>query len=285
MMTSISNVTFPARRWHGPIILGASALTALAIQIDGISYRYQILVAAIFIPLMILSYVRSTMERLGDIKPQWLETSTGSVDERRQILSGPSENPFEFDNSALTLDERITVVTDVCRQFGRHVSVIHFQLHVADRATFERAAAVLRAAVRRTDYVESVSEKEIVVCLNMIRGLGEAELVMRRLSTSLEKSQIDRAQWNAGCAMYPVHGYNGADLIAFARQICTGAIDERNRELRRRSTEPAARDTLSASAEFAEATGVRDPHASGAKTATKRRAATKSRVKKNLMRR
>ena len=157
--------------------------------------------------------------------------------------------------------------------------------HPAPPAKYGRGVARscgVAPAVRRTDYVESVSEKEIVICLNMIRGLGEAELVMRRLSALLEKSQIDRTQWNAGCAMYPVHGYNGGDLINFARQICTSAIDERNRELLHCSSEPDGARQSVGKCRRRRNTGFAIRRASRATTATQRRTktGTKSRAKK-----
>jgi hypothetical protein len=239
MIISISDVTYPARRWRFLVITGVFALTALAVQLSGINYQFQILVAAIFIPLMFLGYVRSTRERMGDIKPLWMEAATPSVGERRQNPSGPLENPFDFASSAPTLDERITALADVCRQFGRRASVIHFQFHVSDGATLERAASVLRGRIRRTDLIESVGEKEIVICLNMIRDLGEVGLVMRRLSASLEQNRIDRADWEVGYAMYPIHGYTGADMIAYARHIGASAGDERTSEARKIQIEPS----------------------------------------------
>jgi hypothetical protein len=269
MTKTISDMTFQARRWRGLVISGCTVLTMMAIQLLGINYQFQILIGAIFIPLVVLSYVRSTMERQGDIKPAWLKTSVSSVTERRKSPSGSSQNSFDFDSSTLTLDERITVVADVCRQYGRRVSVIHFRFQVSDLAAFERVPSVLRACLRQTDYVESVGEKEIVVCLNMIRGLAEAELVMKRIAAALEKNRIDRAEWNAGCAMYPIHGYSGVDLINFARNICMCAVEERNR-LADRVKGEAGQDSLSG-AGVGEVTRTRGRRSSREKTAAKSR--------------
>lgn len=241
MSASVFDIRLLPRRWRSLAILAGVALTVLAMQLCGIGYGFQFLVVAVFFPLMILGYVRSTMERLGDIKPDWLETSDAFVGERRENPSPPFEDPIDF--ARLPLEERITLVAELCCQFGRRVSVIHCQFYGSDRATFERAVSVLRGGVRRTDYFESVGEKEISICLNMIRDLGEVELVTRRLSTALEKAQIDRAEWSVGSAMYPVHGYAGADLIDFARQ--NGRRPSKNGTVWRRARKSGSRNATS----------------------------------------
>lgn len=216
-MKASSDLAFRHRKWHGLAAIGGLALTAFSIQFTGINLGLQILIAAAFTLLAIVAYVRSTMERLGDLKPEWPETPTRPNENRRDFPDPTLAAYFDLTAGAPSLDERITMLAQVCGEFGRHVGVMNFQFGVADRDELKRAFSALRAGIRRTDLLERVSEKEVVVCLNMIRDVHAVEGVTRRLTQALERQRIDPSAWTVGCAISPIHGYTGADLIAFAR--------------------------------------------------------------------
>ncbi len=220
-MTTSFELTLRNRRWRGLATSGGIALTAFAIQFTGINRGLQLLVATVFIFLAIFAYVRSTMERLGDIKPSWPETMAYAGGNRRDLPESSLAAHFDLTVGTLTLDEQITMLAQVCGEFGRHVGVMDFRFRISDRDTLERAVSALRAGIRRTDLLERVSEEEIVVCLTMIHDVRGIECVARRLARSLEQRQIDRADWAVGCAISPVHGYTGADLIDFAARART----------------------------------------------------------------
>jgi hypothetical protein len=217
MTPSVVERHFETRKANSWVIL-LSAMTAfVSLHLLGYRDATKLAVMAPFAALLIGNYVRSVRERHGDVAPEWLKGFARTRRERREFPTLPFETRFDAVGGALDLPERITTAAEASRQFGRRVCVIHFRAPGTDSAFLRSAAEFMAKQLRNSDFVEVVAGYEIVICLNMIRDLGEGQMIVGRLMSKLASSPIFAAPWKIGAAMYPMHGYTGEDLMNAAR--------------------------------------------------------------------
>lgn len=191
-------------------------------------YSFWLAGAAVAIALapVLFAAVRSTRSRLGDVPPTFASDPTAYPSYKREFETLPFANPFSPDSDHLPLAQRITMAAEAAAEYSRGASVLF--LATDDDATTQRAYRVMRDALRPSDHVEIV-EGGVVACLNLIRDLANVDGVIARLTRRL--LEADWPQSNPprfGRALYPMHGYSGADLIEAARQQVRPATSARN---------------------------------------------------------
>lgn len=191
--------------------------------------------------------------------------SQSSPADRREFRQLPFENPFAASAGDLSLEDRITLAAERSKQFGRSICILHCSVpgyqersashgRAAADAMVAKIAESMRERVRPSDHVAIVGKSQIVVCLNLIKDLTNSQLVADRLGRGIAALP----DWPAphapifGRALYPMHGYNGADLIEAARSRSRrdgAAVRKRTGGGKPRATrprEPVSSDGLSA---------------------------------------
>ena len=189
---------------------------------------------------LIFAGVRATRSRLGDVQPT---LTAGSVDpaHMREFETLPFDSPFSPASAHLSLAIRITMAAEASAEYSRGASVLF--LPVESDAEAAKAFAVLRDALRPTDHVEIVDDG-VVACLNLIRDLANVDGVIARLTRKLvESGWPPETPPRFGRALYPMHGYSGADLMESARAQAQAAVAAaaESRAQRARQTRPASR--------------------------------------------
>ena len=173
-------------------------------------------VAALALAPLVIAAMRATRARLGEVPPEFATSPETSHAGMREFASLPFDNPFDPAHSDLPLDARITMAAEASAEFSRGASVLY--LRTPPNVDAAGVLAILRAAVRPTDHVEMIGPGEIVACLNLIRDLSNVDGVIARLTQRLHDNGWPQgAPPRFGRALYPMHGYSGADLIAAAR--------------------------------------------------------------------
>lgn len=191
-------------------------------------YSFWLAAAAVVVALapVVFAAVRSTRSRLGDVPPTFASDPTSYPSYKREFETLPFANPFSPDSDHLPLAQRITMAAEAAAEYSRGASVLF--LATDDGATTQRAYRVMRDALRPTDHVEIV-EGGVVACLNLIRDLANVDGVIARLTRRLLDADWPQSSPpRFGRALYPMHGYSGADLIEAARQQVRPATSARN---------------------------------------------------------
>lgn len=182
---------------------------------------------------------RATRSRLGLVQPDFA-TAASDPTRLREFETLPFDNPFSPASAHLSLALRITMAAEASAEYSRGASVLF--LPIESDAEAEKAFAVLREALRPTDHVEIVDDG-VVACLNLIRDLANVDGVIARLTRKLvESGWPPETPPRFGRALYPMHGYSGADLMESARaqaRAATEASESRTRGASR--TRPAGR--------------------------------------------
>lgn len=202
----------PPRRWR-KIAFVLFAL-ACALAIAPISLWLAAIVALLAFAPLVIGSVRATRARLGEAPP--IVDGASAHAGLREFATLPFENPFDPARADLPLDRRISLAAEASAEFSRGVSVLCLQTPASVEP--EGALAVLRASLRPSDHAELIAPDEIVACLNLIRDLSNVDGVIGRLTQRLhERGWPQDTPPRFGRALYPMHGYSGADLIAAAR--------------------------------------------------------------------
>lgn len=204
--------TPPHRPWRKIAFVLCALACALAIA--PISLWLAACVAVLAFAPLVISSVRATRARLGEAPP--IVEGAPAHAGMREFASLPFENPFDPAGADLPLDRRISLAAEASAEFSRGVSVLYLQTPAT--VDPEGALAVLRGALRPSDHAEMIGPDEIVACLNLIRDLSNVDGVVARLTQRLhERGWPQDMPPRFGRALYPMHGYSGADLIAAAR--------------------------------------------------------------------
>jgi hypothetical protein len=176
-------------------------------------YGFACVVPAVF------TYLRVFRERNRDNNPGQLKTAPAYPGDRREFRQRLPRNPFDSLSADLSLDERITAAAELCAQYDRKAIVLSLRFDEIGREDLDKAALTAHRLVRKTDLVEVVSEHEILVGLAMVHDFEAAALVMDRLRKAFAFGGV---KISSGAAIYPLHGYSGAELIAAARKNSRG---------------------------------------------------------------
>ncbi len=218
MPLPLADFYFARRSRQNLCLMACAAVAAVFLYRLHVTGIYFVISTCLFAAPAVLNYARAVKERHGDEKPDWLAKAGNSAQDRREFEHLPYENPFEAQPGQLALEDRITAAAEASMQFGRRISIVHIYAPGAGREVVEQAATVARAKLRPSDHVEVVHDDQIIVCVNMIRDMQNADLVLSRVRAAVSEQGIDCAGWSFGRALCPVHGYNGIDLIESARR-------------------------------------------------------------------
>lgn len=202
------------------IFVGCALLAqALLVEFDAPMPFIATDVVAIF-GLLIALYRRAVRERFGDDEPEWLKDPQKYAKNRREFRDLPFPNPFELSEANTTLGDVIALSGQACVQYGRRLSVVCLRFPRRDSVALENLETVIRACVRKTDHVQASSDSEILICLNMVRDIDEVEVVLDRIRAAFARLDATNSlRFAAGAAIYPLHGYRGAELIEKARML------------------------------------------------------------------
>ena len=159
------------------------------------------------------------IQRLG-----WNPEGDRSAWAGRLRPKAPRGPPSGCASAAPELHRQIEVAAAASVECGKTLGVIHF--NVARRLPpgagvgecMEQLQAAFRRVLRKTDNVAAISETEIVICVSLLPGLPELKRIAARLHACSEAMGPAGAVLGpAGLAIYPLCGYQGEDLIEFAR--------------------------------------------------------------------
>ncbi|MGO9771051.1 MAG: hypothetical protein ACLPSW_16190 [Roseiarcus sp.] len=119
---------------------------------------------------------------------------------------------------------------------GRSTGIVYFEIQAdgaaapaEPQAKSKRSAANVASQLRRAlgpvDFVRVLNGGEIVACLPLLFGAAELRERAERLRDSVEDLKLAGAPSlaQAGTAIYPLDGYDGASLIAAAGAKCRAA--------------------------------------------------------------
>jgi len=140
-------------------------------------------------------------------------------------------NPFAPDGSSLSLTQQIEAAAAASVEYERTLGLIYFKIPTPRRNSAERSVVAynsdlhalvgtLRASLRKTDHVTVINPGELIVCLSLLPGLTELKSIARRLQQAASAHKRFSAAFETppGLAIYPMCGYRGEELIAFARR-------------------------------------------------------------------
>jgi hypothetical protein len=137
------------------------------------------------------------------------------------------QSPFTISGDEKTFGAQIGVAAQACVRLSRTIGVIYLQItaHHAPPATLDEDGAKalvarMRRVVRPTDHIELLSGGEIVASICLLRNAEDLKSIAKRLIGLAEREGVADAGLAldcAGFAVYPLNGYEGAELIAAAR--------------------------------------------------------------------
>lgn len=201
--------------WRSPAYVIFMLCCALAVAM--FSLPFAAAVAALAVAPLFISAARATRARHGELPTGLAISPEDGHAGQREFANLPFENPFGPAHADAPLEARITMAAEASAEYSRSVSV----LYLATPRNVDQAGVVriVRASLRPTDHVETIGAGEIVACLNLIRDLSNVDGVIARIAQRLQENGWPQATPpRIGRALYPMHGYSGADLIEAARR-------------------------------------------------------------------
>ncbi|MFT4057453.1 MAG: hypothetical protein QM681_23325, partial [Novosphingobium sp.] len=205
----------PSRFWRSPAYVIFMLCCALAAAM--FSLPLAAIVAVLAVAPLIISSARATRARNGELPAVRAASPKDGYAGQREFANLPFENPFGPAHADAPLDARITMAAEASAEYSRSVSVLY--LATPRNVDPEGVVSIVRASLRPTDHVETTGAGEIVACLNLIRDLSNVDGVIARLAQRLHDNGWPReTPPRIGRALYPMHGYSGADLIDAARR-------------------------------------------------------------------
>ena len=166
----------------------------------------------------IWNLVKSHRERNGDKLPAAKSYQAG-LRQRREFAIIPFSGLFSKWKAELSIEDAITEAAYCSNEYGRDFSVICLRIPGLPRIMRDLVVNLLRMHIRSKDEVEIVSDDEFIICSHLLRDALAANVILKRLEGALRGDDLPFAslEIQLGKAIYPMHGYTGADLISHAR--------------------------------------------------------------------
>ena len=168
---------------------------------------------------------RRSIERLD-----WVGGAERSAPRHHPPLRILPVNPFSETALQAVLHRQIETAAVASVEFGRTLGVVYFKIAEQDEhggdengaGSSEGLSGLLsdfRRVLRKTDHVALLGPNEIIVCISLLPGLSELVAIAERLRKvgAAAGSRAVLLQPAAGLAIYPLCGYDGGDLIEYAR--------------------------------------------------------------------
>jgi hypothetical protein len=174
--------------------------------------------ASVFVFPSIWDLVKSQRERNGDKLPS-LTSYQGALRERREFGAVPFSGLSGKWIAEIAFEDTISDAAYCSNEYGRRLSVICVRIPGLPLAKLDLVVNLLRLHTRSNDEVEIVSNGEFMVCSHLLRDALAADVILKRLEGALRSADLFSASLEVqlGKAVYPMHGYTGADLISYAR--------------------------------------------------------------------
>lgn len=163
-----------------------------------------------------------------------------------RTLSG---NPLAIEAGAKPLAERIDDAIEASNAYDCTVGVIYYNLDsyreiartqgvAAAEAAMDFVAGMLQIVLRDSDRIERADRGRFIVCVVLLKERQALLDVARRIERAMRNMRLEATRGlpivqDAGTAIYPIQGADGAALIARAKSECDAAYDRRLREIAR----------------------------------------------------
>ena len=196
---------------------GYACLAGFSASNLGASLSIASAVAAAFLLPSVYWLFEAHRERNGDKSPV-ATTNTGGAD-RRTVQSSAFCRTVEKLRAQLPFEDFVTELANGSNLYGRRFSVICVKIVGLSADKKVQVSDLLRRNVRAFDEIRALSDDEFVVCTPLLSDAKDANLVLNRLRNALLASDLLGApsKLQMGCALHPLDGYSGKDLIASAR--------------------------------------------------------------------
>ncbi len=216
--------------------LAASIIANAALPLWNSFFELRIIIIALIIGCIffwLISRTRMPSED-SDFHPDGELAAAASGQDRRPAgidRTAPrtlAQIPFSRDPTLPQLAEQIKVAAQASKRLGRTIGLIYFELTEEDNLVarsscskeIEAMLDELRLQLRASDHIGVFNGKEIVVCICLLISARDLETIGKRLlSVARARGFVDADPtiFAIGYAIYPHHGYEGAQLISAAR--------------------------------------------------------------------
>jgi hypothetical protein len=199
-------------RTHGYVALAIPFLLILHIYTIAIA-----LMTALLVVSLARNLIESHRERNGDKLPASISNKVGKR-ERREFGLSPFSGPLNR-KAESSFEDHVTEAACYSNEYGRRLTVLCVRIPASPWARRPFVASFLRKQIRNTDEIEIVSDHEYMICAPLLRDALAADVILNRLKKSFHDAGLLSASPGVylGKAVYPMHGYTGADLITHAR--------------------------------------------------------------------
>lgn len=140
-------------------------------------------------------------------------------------------SPFTPSSNAAQLGQEIEIAAQACIRLSCTLGLIYFEIPSFEKierqhgaqmvdAMVARLAGELRQSIRATDHVAILDRKQIVVCICLLSNATDLESIAERLYSLARRHGLGietAGSAPVGYAIYPLHGYEGRELIDSAR--------------------------------------------------------------------
>ena len=224
MLANAATTYFSARTRRSWRTLGYGAIAAPILFKLHASAPVLALAGTAFVLPAIWNLIASHRERNGDKMPTTVTYLDGHHD-RREVHALTLKELVEEWRAELTIEGFVTEAAKLSGEYGRRLCVFYVRIPDLPRAMSESVANLLRAQIRRTDEVASLSSDEFVVCAPLLRDALDADIISRRFAEAFRGGEFGSAckDVHLGKAIYPMDGYTGADLIRHSRLVAQAA--------------------------------------------------------------
>ena len=138
------------------------------------------------------------------------------------------QNPFDDGSPAKMLEMQLENAAEACARLSRTIGIAYFEFAslVGNGSSQEVVAATnsmadlakdMRNLLRSTDHVAVLDNCTIVACITLLSNATDLRNISARLQNVAIRSGHSTAMLVPGCAVYPIDGYGGAELIASAK--------------------------------------------------------------------
>jgi hypothetical protein len=139
-------------------------------------------------------------------------------------------NPYLEPSTSGMLGRQIENAAEASVEFGRVLGIVYFDLGASPSGAFDgergdwdaerdELMAEFKQALRPTDHVALLSDREIVACIALLPGRTELLGIAGRLRAIGQNSVRFASAFaaEAGLSIFPACGYRGEELIDYAR--------------------------------------------------------------------
>jgi len=178
----------------------------------------------------VLAYRRKRRARNARLQNLYEITEMPTSLSERQTPRYLPNNPYVDISTPELLSRQIENAAEASLEFGRVLGVVYFDLGPRPQGDFSDETREweadhadlmekLRKALRKTDHVAELSDREIVACIALLPGKTELLTIAARLRKIGQSSPRFASAFapEAGLAIYPACGYRGEELIEHAK--------------------------------------------------------------------